>query len=56
MEILIVVIVFAAAIWYLYRRFKGLMDPKQPSCSCSGCGGSSCDAAPKDEQESKAVE
>jgi hypothetical protein len=39
MEIIAVILFFAVAVWYLYRRFKSIVDPDQPSCSCSGCSG-----------------
>ena len=43
METLLVIIFFAIAVCYLYRRFRRLFDPNQSACSCSGCGG--CSAA-----------
>ena len=39
-QIIVIIFFFIAAAWYLYRRFKNLFNPDQPSCGCgcSGCG------------------
>jgi hypothetical protein len=50
METIAVMIVFAIAVGYLYRRFKNVANPDQHSCGCSGCGG--C-AAPKNDPKQK---
>lgn len=41
LQTIVVIIFFMAAAWYLYRRFRNLFNPEQPSCGCgcSGCGG-----------------
>ncbi len=37
-QIVIVVAVVALAVWYLYGRFRKMIDPGQSSCGCgSGC-------------------
>lgn len=37
-QIVIVVAVVALAVWYLYGRFRKMIDPSQSSCGCgSGC-------------------
>jgi hypothetical protein len=50
MEIIAVVLFFAVAVWYLYRRLIGAWKVEQPSC---GCGCDSCPAAPKPDAEEK---
>jgi hypothetical protein len=45
MEIIVVIIISALAVWYLYRRFRIMYKGDQSSCGCSGCD--SCAAAPK---------
>jgi hypothetical protein len=37
----VVILFFALAVWYLYRRFKGIVDPNPASCDGNGCGGGS---------------
>jgi hypothetical protein len=44
-QTIVVILFFALAVWYLYRRFKGIADPNQSSCGCGGCGG--CSTPPK---------
>ncbi len=44
-QTIVVILVFALAVWYLYRRFKGIADPSQSDCGCSGCGG--CSSGPQ---------
>lgn len=38
-QFIIVVAVVALAVWYLYGRFRKMIDPNQSSC---GCGSGSC--------------
>ena len=44
-QTVVVILFFALAVWYLYRRYKGIVDPKPSSCGCCGCSG--CSAQPK---------
>ena len=41
---IVIGLVVAAAVYYLYRRFKQMTSPDGPSCGCGGgCG---CDTVP----------
>ncbi|NLZ17157.1 MAG: FeoB-associated Cys-rich membrane protein [Desulfobulbaceae bacterium] len=40
-QIIIIIAVVAGAVWYLYRRFRRMLDPSSKSCGC-GCGSSGC--------------
>jgi hypothetical protein len=44
-QTIVIIFIFALAVWYLYRRFKGIADPNHSSCGCGGCGG--CSEEPK---------
>lgn len=35
-DIIIVAVVVALAVWYLFHRFKKMFDPEQ-GCGCGGC-------------------
>lgn len=37
MEIIVVIFFFALAVWYLYRRYKNMLNPNSTSCGCGGC-------------------
>ena len=39
MELLLVLLVFGAAVWYLFRRFRRSISSDNPSCACGGCDG-----------------
>lgn len=41
LDILVIVLVTAAAVWYLYRKFVGAFKGGQSACGCSGCSGCS---------------
>jgi divalent metal cation (Fe/Co/Zn/Cd) transporter len=43
-QTIVVILFFALAIWYLYRRFRAILNPNQSSC---GCGCSGCSPEPK---------
>ncbi|WP_419657305.1 hypothetical protein [Desulfosarcina variabilis] len=44
MEMILVILFFGIAVWYLYRRFRNIVDPNTNTCHCSGCSG--CCAKP----------
>lgn len=48
-QIIVVVAVVALAVWYLYGRFRKMIDPNQSSCSC-GSGGC-CSRRPPEPQD-----
>jgi hypothetical protein len=50
MDILIIALATAAAVWYLYRQFAKTAKPGDGACGCSGCGG--CSASPRKSAES----
>ena len=37
MEIIIVILLFIIAVWYLYRRYKNIVNPGSAACGCGGC-------------------
>lgn len=45
LQIIIVIAIVAVAVWYLYRRFRRIVDPGQPACGC-GCGKSCTSHSP----------
>ncbi len=53
LQIIIVAAIVAGAGWYLYRRFKRMLDPNQPACGC-GCGKSCAAQPPAEAEENKA--
>jgi hypothetical protein len=40
-QTVVVILFFALAVWYLYRRFKGIVAPNPSSRGCGGCNGCS---------------
>jgi len=46
-QAVVLILFFSLAVWYLYRRFKGIVDPNRSSCGLGGCGG--CSTQPKTE-------
>lgn len=49
METIIVILIVAVAVWYLYRRIVCAVKADSPSCGCGGCGG--CPAQPLKKNE-----
>jgi hypothetical protein len=45
MEMILAILFFGIAVWYLYQRFRNIVDPNTATCNCSGCNGCS---APSD--------
>ena len=45
METTLLVLIGAAAGWYLYRRFTKPLKADNAACGCGGCGGCSSDSA-----------
>jgi len=43
-QTLIMILIVAAAVWYLYRRFTATFRSQNRSCGCGGCDG--CPAEP----------
>ena len=37
MDIVVVFLVLGVAVWYLYRRYKNIVNPDSASCGCGGC-------------------
>lgn len=45
-QTLIMILIVAVAVWYLYRRFRATFKAENGSCGCGGCSG--CPAGPID--------
>ncbi len=54
MELLLITLIVAAAVWYLFRHFSRALKAKDSSCGFGACR--NCPAARKDESENQGTE
>jgi hypothetical protein len=52
METIVVILIVALAVWYLYRTFSKSFKGGQSSCGCGGCDG--CSNAPQGDNKKAA--